>query len=152
MRDICAQHGVAVVFVGEITGARASGATRWISTDKAMLLLSLRYKTDDHLWFTFFHEIGHILLHGKSDTWIENNIPDDDPKEEEADQFSCDLLIPKKHLAKLRSLKSLGSVRTFASDIGVSPGIVVGRLQHDGLWPARQGNGLKQEVELESDF
>ncbi|MFF5248150.1 ImmA/IrrE family metallo-endopeptidase [Streptosporangium sp. NPDC000095] len=152
MRDICAQHGVAVVFVREITGARASGATRWISSEKAMLLLSLRYKTDDHLWFTFFHEMGHILLHGKSDTWIENSISDDDPKEEEADQFSCDLLIPKKHLTKLRSLKSLGSVRAFAGDIGVSPGIVVGRLQHDGIWPARQGNGLKRKVELASDF
>ncbi|WP_084518143.1 ImmA/IrrE family metallo-endopeptidase [Microtetraspora niveoalba] len=152
MRDICAQYGVAVVFVREITGARASGATRWISSDKAMLLLSLRYKTDDHLWFTFFHEIAHILLHGKSDTWIEDSIPRDDPKEAEANQFSSDLLIPRKHLTKLRALKSLNSVRVFARDIGVSPGIVVGRLQYDGIWPARQGNGLKRKVELEGDF
>lgn len=152
MRDICAQYGVAVVFIEEITGARASGATRWVSSEKAMLLLSLRYRTDDHLWFTFFHEIGHILLHGRGDTWIDDSALADDPREAEANRFSCDLLIPGEYLPRLRTLKSLDSVREFAQDISISPGIVVGRLQHEGIWPPRQGNGLKKRVSLESDL
>ncbi len=95
MRDICAAHGVAVVFVEEITGARASGATRWLTPSKALVQLSLRYRTDDHLWFTFFHEIAHVLLHGKKDVWIEGDSPAaDDPREAEADRFSRDILIP----------------------------------------------------------
>ncbi|MEV4833518.1 HigA family addiction module antitoxin [Nonomuraea sp. NPDC049486] len=152
MRDICARHGVAVVFVREITGARASGATCWLSPGKAMLLLSLRYRTDDHFWFTFFHEMGHIVLHGKNDIWIEDSVSADDPKEAEADRFASDLLIPRTLLPRLSSLKSLGSVEEFAHELGIAPGIVVGRLQHDGFWPASQGNRLKRKVDLESDF
>ena len=31
--------------------------------------LAERGKSDDLLWFTFFHEAGHILLHGKRDVF-----------------------------------------------------------------------------------
>ena len=65
MQKLCADAGVAVVFVPSIPKTGVSGATRWLNKDKAIIQLSLRYKTDDHLWFTFFHEAGHILLHGK---------------------------------------------------------------------------------------
>ncbi|GAA3443487.1 ImmA/IrrE family metallo-endopeptidase [Planomonospora venezuelensis] len=147
-RDICARHGVAVVFVEEITGTHASGATKWLTPDKAMLLLSLRYKRDDHLWFTFFHEIGHILLHEKSDVWIEDDVSGADPREEQADRFAADLLIPADHLPRLHELRSLESVKEFAHELGIAPGIVVGRLQHEGIWPHRQGNGLKRKIEL----
>ena len=61
MRNICAAHGVAVLFVEEFPGARASGVTRWLTPSKAPIQLSLRYRTDDHLWFTFFHEVAHVL-------------------------------------------------------------------------------------------
>ncbi|GII80070.1 XRE family transcriptional regulator [Sphaerisporangium rufum] len=152
MRDICARHGVAVVVVEEITGARASGATRWVNADKVMLLLSLRYRTDDHLWFTFFHELGHILLHGRGETWIDDSVPEDDPREREADRFACEQLIPDEHLDRLRELRSLESVRSFARELEISPGIVVGRLQHEGVWPRRQGNALKRKVDLVSDL
>ena len=71
IRDICAACGVAVVFVPELPGSRASGVARWLTPAKALIQLSFRYKTDDHLWFTFFHEIAHVLRHGKTDVWIE---------------------------------------------------------------------------------
>jgi len=88
IQRICASHGVAVVFVEEIAGARASGVTRLRTASKALVQLSLRYRTDDHLWFTFFHEIGHVLLHSKKDVIIEDSSPaDDDPREAEADDF-----------------------------------------------------------------
>ena len=71
IRDICAPRGVAVVFVPELPGSRASGVARWLTPAKALIQLSFRYRTDDHLWFTFFHEIAHVLRHGKTDVWIE---------------------------------------------------------------------------------
>ena len=74
--------------------ARASGVTRWLTPAKALIQLSLRYRTDDHLWFTFFHEIAHVLRHGKTDVWIEATSSPDDPREAEADKFSRDVLIP----------------------------------------------------------
>jgi len=64
---------VAVAFVPELPKSRASGATRWLSASKALVQLSLRYKTNDHLWFTFFHEAAHILLHGKRLIFLESH-------------------------------------------------------------------------------
>jgi Zn-dependent peptidase ImmA (M78 family) len=132
MERLCAQAGVAVVFVREIPGSGISGATRWLSAEKAMVLLSLRYKRDDQLWFTFFHEVGHILLHGKKAVFLEGEGQSDkDEKEREADRFAADILIPPKDAAQLPYLGSKAAIVEFAKSVGVSPGIVAGRWQHE---------------------
>jgi HTH-type transcriptional regulator / antitoxin HigA len=146
MRAICAACGVAVVFVPELPGSRASGVTRWLTPAKALIQLSLRYRTDDQLWFTFFHEIAHVLRHGKTDVWIEATSSPDDPREGEADKFSRDLLIPPRHARELPRLKTDDEVRRFAESIAVAPGVVVGRLQHDGHWSYSRGNQLKRQL------
>jgi HTH-type transcriptional regulator/antitoxin HigA len=146
MQVICAACGVAVVFIPELRGSRASGVARWLTPAKALIQLSFRYRTDDHLWFTFFHEIAHILRHGKTDVWIEATSSPDNPRESEADSFSRDTLIPRAAARELASLATLDDVRRFADGIGIAPGIVVGRLQHDRLWPHRQGNDLKRQL------
>jgi addiction module HigA family antidote len=139
----CAETGVVVVFVPELPRTGVYGATRWLG-EKAVIQLSLRYKSNDHLWFTFFHEAGHIVKHGRKEVFLEGN-GIDDPKEKEADAFASDKLIPpgefKRFLSKWNS--SLAEVERFASSIGIAPGIVVGRLQHDGLLPNSYGNKLK---------
>lgn len=71
-----ASVGVILVLVPEIRGARAYGATRWLTPTTALVQLSLRGKTDDALWTTLFHELGHVLLHNKRDVFIEF---DDEP-------------------------------------------------------------------------
>lgn len=149
---LCAGAGVAVVFVPQLPKARVSGATRWLTSEKALIQLSLRYKTDDHLWFSFFHEAGHILLHGKRDFFLENDEDDQTEKEKEADKFAADLLIPPDELQTFLNSWTPGrypsttAVRAFASRIGVAPGIVVGRLQHDGHVPFTHFNNLKQRL------
>ena len=118
--------------------------TRWLTPAKALIQLSLRYRTDDHLWFTFFHEVAHVIRHGKTEVWIEDGSEAaDDPREAEADRFSRDVLIPPRDARELPKLKTEIAVREFASRIGVAPGIVAGRLQHDECWPHSRGNQLK---------
>lgn len=146
LRDICAACGVAVVFIPELRGSRASGVARWLTPTKALIQLSFRYRTDDHLWFTFFHEIAHVLRHGKTDVWIEATSSPDNPREAEADSFSRDTLISPAEARELTRLRTLDDVRRFADRIGVAPGIVVGRLQHDNLWPYSQGNRVKRQL------
>ncbi|MFC4912810.1 HigA family addiction module antitoxin [Actinomadura gamaensis] len=146
-QDICAAHGIAAVIVPEITGARASGATKWLGPDKAMVMLSGRYKTDDQLWFTFFHELCHVIRHGKG-VWIENGKDHKDPQEQEADSFARDLLIPPAKAPLLRALKTLEQIKRFAQGIDVAPGIVVGRMQHEGILNYRHGNKLKRDIDL----
>ncbi|MBG0788201.1 MAG: HigA family addiction module antidote protein [Anaerolineaceae bacterium] len=142
LQSLCASAGVAVVFVPQLPKARVSGATRWLSPEKAIIQLSLRYKTDDHLWFTFYHEAGHIVLHGKKDIYLETinaKSLETKEKEEEVDKFAAEILISEKDLSRfLDSIPpdqypSKESIIKFADDIGIAPSIVVGRLQHDKL-------------------
>ena len=143
LNELCATVGVAVVFVRELPQTGVSGATRWLN-NKAVILLSLRYKTNDHLWFTFFHEAGHILKHGRKDTFLEGNGMDGE-KEEEANKFARDTLIPPEKYQQFTqsSRITLGDIKAFSQEIGIAPGIVVGRLQHDKLLDIKHGNKLK---------
>jgi len=149
LKALCAECGVAVALVRELTGVRMSGATRWLKPDKALIQLSLRYKTDDQLWFSFFHEAGHILLHGKRSVFLDTEDMHGD-REEEADAFSRDLLILPKDFDRFAAsgeAQRREAIRSFAASIGVAPGVVVGRLQHDGHLPHTHCNGLKVRLE-----
>lgn len=144
--QICSEAGVAVVFVPSLPKTGVSGATRWLNKDKAVIQLSLRYRSDDHLWFTFFHEAGHILLHGKKELFLEGNNGLHSDKENEADVFARKELIPAKEYKQLISEKDFSHERivTFAQSISIAPGIVAGRLQHDEKLHPSQCNDLKQ--------
>jgi len=158
VQSICAAAGIAVVWVPELPHSGISGCARWLSDRRALLGLTLRYKTDDHMWFTFFHELGHILLHRKKRSFVLDNAANDlsdgivDPEmqryESEANQFARDTLIPPAALAEFLRKDDLTNegIHGFSESIGVSPGIVVGRLQFEGLLKPHQGNALKQKL------
>ena len=150
MVEHAAAAGVAVVFVKEIRGCPTSGATRWLSPEKALIQLSLRYKTDDQFWFSFFHEAGHILYDPKKEIFIDDGHPEDE-REARANQFAADFLIPPSVASKLPSLKSKASVRRFARAIEITPGIVVGRLQREKLILYAHMNDLKRRLEWKSE-
>ena len=143
MVDVCAESGVALVFVPEIRGARAWGACWWSDSRRAVIQLSLRYKWEDHLWFSFFHEAGHLLLHGKRHTFVDFNGVETE-REEEANRFAARRLIPEK-LPKLRRLQA---IEEFAHRIRLHPGVVVGRLQHEKVLLPSVGNRLRRKLEI----
>lgn len=145
---LCASTGVAVVYVPELPGTHLSGAARWLSPTKALIQLSVRHKSDDHFWFTFFHEAGHVLLHGRKKVFIDAANHENTEEEREADGFASDSLIPPdewrrfvnaKHFTKL-------AIMNFAQRVGLSPGVVVGRLQHEKQLPFGSGNDLKRRM------
>ncbi len=130
---LCAECGVAVIVVPELRGSRVCGATRWLGPQKAAIFLSLRYKSNDQLWFTFFHESAHILLHGKKDVFVEvaNASSGSQKLEDEANGWAAEQLIPRTELQRfLRGPITEDRVRSFSRELGIAPGIVVGRLQH----------------------
>lgn len=141
----CAECGVAVVVLRAPAGCRASGATRFVSDNKAMILLSFRHLSDDHFWFTFFHEAGHLILHDRKDIFVEGFDVDSD-KEREADSFAERVIIPDEYRDEFESLRaSYEDVARFSKKIGISPGVVVGQLQHRGRVPYHWLNNLKKK-------
>lgn len=150
LMTLCAECGVAVVVARAPVGCVASGATKFVASDRALLMLSFRHLTDDHFWFTFFHEVGHLLLHGPDQLFLEGAGKDvwDERKEDEANAFSADVLIPSALRPRLPRLPlTRRGIVTFAIEAGTSPGIVIGQLQHLGRVPHQKLNTYKRRYE-----
>ena len=150
LKKICAESGVAVAVVRAPSGCRASGATRFISPDKALLMLSFRYLTDDQFWFTFFHEIGHLLLSGETGFFLEETDMVSTTEEKKANAFAARIIVPSESQPALLALHSDAyKVIRFAVRLGVSPGLIVGQLQYLGIIGHNQLNGLKRHFKWE---
>jgi len=144
--------GVALVIVDTFEGARAHGATRWLSPSKALIQLSLRYHWEDVFWFSFFHEAAHVLLHRKKGIFVDGlkladgaTSDDNERLEDEANHFAAQFLIPKEYDERLLKLRP-SEIRAFADELGVTPAIVVGRLQHDGLIHFSESKKWKRQL------
>ena len=134
MRQLCADAGVAVALVREMKKVPWNGATKWLSPDKVMILLSLRGKGEDKFWFSFFHEAGHVLKDNKKSLFI-NDESDSDLLEQQADHFAAETLIPSRENARVSRCRSKKEIIDLANELGISPGIVAGRYQFlTGKW------------------
>jgi hypothetical protein len=134
MKRLCAEAGVAVALVREMKKVPWNGATRWLTPNKAMILLSLRGRGVDKFWFSFFHEAGHVLNDGKKDLLI-NDDSQDDPREERANGFAAEFLIPSRYDAVITKFRAKADLISLAEELGISPGIVAGRYQFlTGKW------------------
>lgn len=141
----CNQSGVALALVKPLPKTALSGAARWVSPRKPVIQLSARHKSDDHLWFSFFHEAAHILLHSKKSIFVDGANGDGSDFEAEANEWAANILVPKKAWTKFvtDAPNSERTVRAFANQQGIAPGIVVGMLQHGGDLPWSHLNKLK---------
>ncbi len=146
LRALCAAAGVAVVVSRTPKGCPASGATRFVAPNKAMIVLSFRYRSDDQFWFTFFHEAAHLLLHDQLALFLEDGGDVTSSEEEEANVFAEDILLPRDLRDELFSIgANVDAVLRFSRRAGVAPGIIVGQLQHKGLLRRDRLNGLKRK-------
>ena len=151
LHRVLADSGVALVLCPHLPKTYAHGATFWLNKDKAVLMITLRYKWADIFWFSLFHELGHILLHNRQLVILEGS--DVDPlfenQEAEANQFAADILIPPssyKEFVKNERFYPEG-IEHFAAQLGISPGIVVRRLQNDKYLPQTWHNKLRTRLE-----
>jgi addiction module HigA family antidote len=151
LQNICAKCGVAVVFTQNLPKAPISGAVRWFH-NKPIIQLSGRFRTNDHFWFTFFHEAAHIILHGKKDIFLENveGTEIDQTKEEEANTFAAKILLTENELQQIIDAAPLTEemIHGFAEKFRTPAGVIVGRLQHLKLIPFHIGNGFRQKIDL----
>lgn len=149
LQQKCAKAGVAVVYTMCFPKAPVSGATRWFRSNP-LIQLTDRHKTNDHFWFTFFHEAGHVLLHGKKEVFFEKfeGFKPVKQKENEADRFASKMLLPEEAIDKLPSRFNEADIITLAEKYQTHPAIVVGRVQHLKMAPYSFGNKLKVKISL----
>lgn len=154
MKETLWDAGVQLIFVESLPRAQVSGVARWLNK-RPVIQLSLFGRTNDKFWFTFFHEAAHILLHSnnaaeKKLVFLDNPEAEsnDSKHEREANEWAANFLISEEYVKLLPQLKTKSQVKQFAKEVGIHPGIVVGRLQHEQIIPFNYFNDLKQKFRL----
>lgn len=152
LQSICLEAGVKVVHTPCINKAPISGSTRWLN-DTPFIQLTGRFKRNDSFWFTFFHEAGHILLHGKKDIFLEKvDYSDKDLiKENEADEFAVKWTLTEEQEVEILNAAPINDqdIRDFAKQYNTHPAIIIGRLQHKKLIPFSLGREYFEQVIFE---
>ncbi|MDT0678772.1 ImmA/IrrE family metallo-endopeptidase [Autumnicola musiva] len=156
VKDLCEEAGVHLIFSPNISEAPVNGIARWIG-GSPLIQITDRFKTNDHFWFSFFHEAGHILLHGKKDIFIDGSDEDDgnhELREEEANNFASNFLLPVDIIKELDNYTEINdkTIRQLARLNKTHPAIIVGRLQHFKKVPYSFGNSFKLKVLFEEDM
>lgn len=150
LKKICVECGVALIILKTPTGCPVSGAAKFLNPNKAMIVLSFRHRSDDHFWFTFFHEAGHLILHNVKCVFIDTEDDKETKEEKEANEFAEETLIPKQFQSRLRSMNpNQHEIKNLSKDAEVPLGIIVGQLQHLNRLDRRYLNGFKRRYELE---
>jgi HTH-type transcriptional regulator/antitoxin HigA len=123
LQSYCAKAGVAVVFCPGIDGARASAAVRWLGPERPVIALTERGKYEDSIWFSFFHEAGHIVLHPRRKGVIELEDPDNkDGAETAADDFAKKYILRGRR-RELMMFDTREQIKAFAEEIRIHPGL-----------------------------
>ncbi|MDO4266228.1 MAG: HigA family addiction module antitoxin [Eubacteriales bacterium] len=122
--------GVIFIILPNMPGSKTNGATKKIG-DNILLMVNDRRLNADSFWFTLFHEIGHIVNEDYGISFEK----EEGEREEVADRYAEDSLIPPDKYQEFLAGKKfdLQSIRCFSEQIERDPGIVLGRLQNDGI-------------------
>jgi len=154
LQKTLSEIGIKLVYTPCLTNAPINGSTRW-HKDNPIIQLSGRRKQNDIFWFTLFHEIGHILLHGKKDIFLEDIEYDDKDaeKEKEADEFAADFLLNKNQETELLNDFPISNqkIQYYATKFDVHPAIIIGRLHHKKLIHYSVGREFIENIEIHSD-
>ncbi|MCU7549324.1 HigA family addiction module antitoxin [Chitinophagaceae bacterium LB-8] len=152
LQTICLSAGVKVVHTPCLPKAPINGSTRWLN-DTPLIQLSCRYNRNDGFWFTFFHEAGHILLHGKKDIFLEKveYSEKDKVKEQQADDFAVRWTLKEEEEEEIVAAAPLSEqdITSFATKFNTHPAIIIGRLQFKKLIPYSLGREFFEPVVFE---
>ena len=151
LQELCLQAGVVLLFTPKLPKVPLSGSTRWLN-NMPLIQLTARYKKNDSFWFTFFHELGHMILHGKKDISLENvDFAAVDPeKEEEANQFAVSQTFTNVQEQEVLQNTTISEqdIIDYAKKFNTHPAMIIGRLQHDGYIHYSVGRQFMEPVNL----
>lgn len=135
--EFLAKRGVAVVIEPHLPTTRLDGAAFLRDRDHAVIGLTLRFDRVDSFWFTLLHECAHVWKHlsAVNEAFVDRleNTEPDDYLEKEANRIARDAFIPRAiwRRSAVFSSPSRENVLQLADQLGIHPGIVVGRLHFE---------------------
>lgn len=150
-----AQVGIRVLILEKLPRTRIDGAAFWLDENSPVVALSLRYNRVDYFWFTLMHELAHILDERACAGRIDSNLLEEDAdaesaSEKKANERAASWLLPPTALKAFIQANSPAfsakSIQLFASNLGIHPGIVVGRLQYSKLISYRRHRSMLSAV------
>lgn len=154
MRAIFADCGVVFVVLPHLKNSGVNGAVKWLNDDRVILAINNRGLYADTFWFSLFHEIKHVLQQKTKAVFISSDIEElndiNKKLEQEANEFAANYLIPPAELRKFAPTQYTtdAEIVSFADSIGIHPGIVAGRLQHDKIIPQNRCSNLKEKYSI----
>ena len=154
LREIFSECGVAFVLLPYLKNSGINGAVKWINQDRVVLAMNDRRLNADTFWFSLFHEIKHVLQQKTKTVFVSSSKQEmkamDEKLEEEADIFAQNTLIPIRDYRQFAPSKytSDAEIIAFAKKIGIHPGVVAGRLQHDHIIAPNRCSALKQQYKI----
>ena len=155
MREIFWECGIAFVLLPHLKNSGVNGAVKWVTEDRVVLAMNNRGLDADKFWFSLFHEIKHVLQQKIKRVFISSTVEEmmdiNSSLETEADKFAMNYLIAPADLKKLAPSRytSDDEIIEFAKTIGIHPGIVAGRLQHEGIVAQNRCSKLKEKYVIE---
>ncbi|MGV8134704.1 MAG: HigA family addiction module antitoxin [Mangrovibacterium sp.] len=151
LQQLCFEAGVVLLFTPKLPHVPLSGSTRWLN-NKPLIQLTARYKKNDSFWFTFFHELGHIILHGKKYISLENvDFAAADPeKEEQAHQFAVEHTFTNEQESEVlqHQVVTEQDIIDFARKFNTHPAMIIGRLQFHKHIPFSVGRQFMEPIDL----
>lgn len=151
LQSICFEAGVKVVYTPSLPRTSIHGSTRWIN-DCPLIQLTGRWKRNDIFWFTFFHEAGHILLHGKKYISLENieYTGEIEEYEKEADSFASQWLLSDAQEQEILNNNQLSDdiICDFANKFSTHPAVIIGRLHHKGIISYKHGRNFFESLDF----
>jgi HTH-type transcriptional regulator/antitoxin HigA len=129
--------GIVVAYTPKMKNTHVQGACSWVAKDKVLLMLNTTKKDEGRFWFNLFHEIGHILLHGKKEVFVDMDCAATTEIEKEADNFAEKWLIPDFKNTKNKIVENINSqglakgIEEAARQAGISSAILAGRLTNE---------------------
>lgn len=136
IREILNECGVHFLIEPNFNSTHLDGAASISSSGNPILALTLRYDRIDNFWFTFFHEIAHIMLdHIHQNTIVEDTSASSNHSiEREADHWAEAQLIPQELRSIDRKTKITSKlVSQLSTQLNRHPGILVGYFQRERM-------------------
>lgn len=154
LRVIFSDCGVAFVMLPHLKNSGVHGAVKWLDSNHVILAINDRRCYADTFWFSLFHEIRHVLQRKVKTVFVsyDQDVMEkiDAELEKDADDFAQNYLVPENDYRKWSPTPYTtdAEIVAFAKSIGIHPGVVAGRLQHDQIIPQSRCVNLKQKYKI----